>query len=277
MVRSGVSGAAAGLGVAHDALSGFADNLDWSTVLQLAPADYLSRFVTAGTYGVDRTLEQARSVWETLPEQLRAMGPEDVSKRLWGTESLADRFDWSHIVPHSQGGSNDAANGIFEMASLNRSRGAELMRPEEYAAAVQVLSDTAFEAALIETASQVLSGAGVGVAVSCVLACLEHGLEYQRGVISREEMYQRIGRTMAKSAAVGAAVAGVLAVVALAFPAVIPLAAPLVGPLALLGFCAVGGKVVRLGKGWYEVYQGAFGREVPGLRLGFQGNGQAGF
>ena len=270
MARSGVAGAAAGLGVAHGTLSDFADNLDWSTVLQLAPADYLSRFVTAGTYGVDRTLEQARSVWETLPEQLRAMGPEEVSKHLWGAESLADRFDWSHIVPRSQGGSNDAANGIFEIAGINRSRGAELMRPEEYNAAVQVLSDTAFEAALVETASQVLSGAGVGAAVSCVLACLEHGLEYQRGAIGREEMYQRIGRTMAKSAAVGAAVAGVLAVVALAFPAVIPLAAPLVGPLAILGFCVVGDKVVRLGKGWYEVYQGAFGRDVPGLRLEFQ-------
>ena len=108
----------------------------------------------------------------------------------------------------------------------------------------------------------------MGAAVSCVLACLEHGLEYQRGAIGRDEMYQRIGRTMAKSAAVGAAVAGVLAVVALAFPAVIPLAAPLVGPLAILGFCAVGGKVVRLGKGWYEVYQGAFGREVPGVAVG---------
>ena len=275
MVRSGVYGAAAGLGVAHGALTDFADNLDWSTVLQIAPADYLNRFVTAGTYGVDRTLDQARLVWETLPEQLRAMGSEEVSKRLWGAESLAERFDWSHIVPHSQGGSNEAANGIFEIASVNRSRGAELMRPQEYDAAVQVLSDTAFEAALVETASQVLSGAGVGAAVSCVLSCLEYGLEYQRGEISRAEMYQRIGRAMAKSASIGAAVAGVLAVAALAFPAVIPLAAPLVGPLAILGFCAVGGKVVRLGKGWYEVYQDTFGREVPGLRLGFQGNSQA--
>ena len=272
MVRSGVAGAAAGLGVAHGALTDFADNLDWSTVLETAPADYLNRFVTAGTYGVDRTLEQARSVWETLPEQLRAMGPEEVSRHLWGAESPADRFDWSHIVPHSDGGSNGAANGIFEIASLNRSRGGELMKPQEYEAAVTVLSDTAFEAALVETASQVLSGAVVGAAVGCVLSCLEHGLEYQRGEISRDEMYRRIGRAVAKSATVGASVAGVLAVVALAFPGIIPLAAPLVGPLAILGFCAVGGKVVRLGKGWYEVYRDAFGREVPGLRLEFQGN-----
>lgn len=264
MVRSGASGAAAGLGVAHKALDDFARNLDWSTIV---PTEYVEKFVTAGTRGVDRTLDEARLVWETIPEQLRALGPEEVATHLWGAESAADRFDWSHIVPHSAGGSNEAANGIFELAHLNRSRGADLMHPHEYEAAVQVLSETAFEAALAETASQVLSGAGVGAAVSCVLSCLEYGLEYQRGEITREEMYQRIGRSVAKSAAIGAAVAGIMAIVALAFPAVIPLAAPLVGPLAILGLCAVGGKVIRLGKGWFEVYQGAFGREVPGLRL----------
>ena len=49
----------------------------------------------------------------------------------------------------------------------------------------------------------------------------------------------------------------------MAFPALIPLAAPLMLPLAILGFCAVGGKVVRLGKGWYELYQGV--RQLPGV------------
>ena len=158
MVRSGASGAAAGFGVAHAALADFAKNLDWDTVREIAPKEYLDKFVTAGTRGVDRTLDEARSVWETIPEQSRAMGPEEVSKHLWGAESQADRFDWSHIVPHSQGGSNEAANGIFELASLNWSRGGKLMEQHEYDAAVQVLKDTAFEPALAKTASQVLSG-----------------------------------------------------------------------------------------------------------------------
>ena len=262
--RSGASGAAAGFGVAHETLTAFQKNLDWNSIV---PTEYVSRFVTAGTRGIDRSLEDAHLVWETIPEHLRALGPEEVAKRLWGAESVADRFDWSHIVPHSQGGGTEATNGIFELASINRSRGAKLMEPQEYDAAVQVLSDTAFKAALVETASQVLSGAAVGAAVSCVLACLEHGLEYQRGEITREEMYQYIGRAVAKSAGIGAAVAGVMAVVSLAFPALIPLTAPLVGPVAILAFCAVGGRVVGLGKGWYEVYQDAFGQKVPGLRL----------
>ena len=248
LVRSGASGVAAGFGVANEALSGFARNLDWSTV---DPTEYLY----AGTRSVSRGLEEARLVWESIPEQLRALGPEEVAKRL-------DGFDWSHIVPYSKGGGNEAANGIFELAGLNRSRGPEQMTGAEIEAAAKVLSETAFAAALEEVASQVLTGAVVGAAVSCVVSCLEVGLECQRREITRDQMYRRIGHAVAKSASVGAAVSGVVAIVALTFPTLIPLAAPLMLPLAVLGFYAVGGKVVRLGKGWYELCQ-----DVSGGRL----------
>ena len=135
----------------------------------------------------------------------------------------------------------------------------------EVQAAQQVLSDQAFQAALVETASQAFTGAVAGAAVGCVLACLEHGLEYQRGNITRDEMFKRMGWAVAKSAGVGAAVSGIMAIVALAFPALIPLAAPLMIPLAVLGFCAVGGKVVRLGKGWHELLRGVDARQLPGV------------
>ena len=128
-VRSGASGMAsgfaAGFGVAYEALAGFSEQLDWSTIDP-------SRYLYAGTRGVSRGMEEARLVWESIPEQLRALGPEQVSKHL-------DGFDWSHIVPHSQGGGNEASNGIFELASLNRSRGAEQMTGIEVQAAQQVL------------------------------------------------------------------------------------------------------------------------------------------
>ena len=247
--RSGASGVAAGFTVAHEALTGYAQNLDWSSVV---PTEYVSKFVTAGTRGIDRGLEEARLVWQTIPEQLRALGPEELAERL-------DGFDWSHKVPHSKGGSNEASNGIFELASVNRARGAQEMTAAELQAAQDVLSQTAFHAALEEVASKMLSGAMVGAAISCVVSCLELGLQYQRGEISKDEMYRSLGRAVAQSAGVGAAVSGLMAVVTLAFPALIPLAAPVMAPLAVLGFCAVGGKVLRLGKGWYEVY-----RDVPG-------------
>ncbi|MXW50083.1 MAG: hypothetical protein F4Z84_07490 [Gammaproteobacteria bacterium] len=244
LVRSGASGAAAGFAVAHEALAGYAQSLEWSMI----PAGYVAKFVTAGTRGIPRSLEEARLVWETIPEPLRALGPEEVAKRLNG-------FDWSHRIPYSKGGSNDASNGIFELAGLNRSRGAQDMTAAQLQAAQDVLAETAFTAVLEEAASQLLSGGMVAAAVSCVVSSLELGLQYQRGEITKDEMYQGLGRAVAKSAGVGAAISGLMVVVALAFPALIPLAAPVMAPLAVLGFCAVGGKVVRLGKGWYEVYQ----------------------
>ena len=243
LVGSGVASVAAGLGVAHGALTGYAESLDWSAI---DPTKYLY----AGTRGISRGMEEARLVWESVPEQLRALGPEEVAKRL-------DGYDWSHIDPYSKGGGNEAANGIFEHASLNRSRGAERMAETEITAAQVALAEQGFQAAVFEVASQVFTGGVVAAVVSCVIASLEFGLEYQRGEITREEMFQCMAREVVKSAAVGATVAGVMAAVALAYPAVIPLASPLLVPLAVLGFCVVGGKVVSLGKGWYELYQSA--------------------
>ena len=249
LVRSGASGIAAGISVASERLTGFAENLDWSTI---DPTPYLY----AGTRGVPRSLEEARLVWESIPEQLRALGPEEVGKRL-------DGFDWSHIVPHNKGGGNEAANGIFEFAGLNRSRGAEEMTGAEIEAAAGVLSETAFVAMLTEVASHVLVGGAVGAAVACVVKGLEYGLAYQRGEITQEEMYRRWVHAVAASAVAGAAISGVIVVVALAFPALIPLAAPLMMPLAVLGFCAVGGKVVGLGQGWYQLYREGSGAQNP--------------
>ena len=216
----------------------------------------MTKFVTAGTRGIDRSLEEARLVWETIPEQLRALGPEEVAKRL-------DGFDWSHIVPHSKGGGNEASNSIFELASVNRTRGATEMTAAQLQAAQEALSQTAFKAVLEEAASQVFAGAMAGAAISCVVSCLELGLEHQRGEITKDEMYHQLGLAVTKSAGVGAAVSGLMAIVALAFPAVIPLAAPVMAPLAVLGFCAVGGKVVRLSKGWYELYRDVTARRLP--------------
>ena len=209
---TGFSAAVAEFAVASEFLARFAENLDWSTIDP-------SKFVYAGTRGAGRTLEEARLVWESIPERLRALGPEEVERQLEG-------FDWSHIVPISKGGGNEAANGIFELAELNRIRGAEPMTAAELDAASKVLLEKAFESTLQEAAVNVLAGAGAGVAVSCVISCLEFGLDYQRGEITQEELYRNIRREVAKSAVVGGSVAGILTTVALTFPALIPVAAP---------------------------------------------------
>ena len=227
----------AGFFVAGESLTKLAENLDLSAI-------DLSKFKYAGARGEGRTLEEARLVWESIPEQLRALGPEEVRKQL-------DGFDWSHIVPFSKGGGNEAANGVFELAKLNRNRGSDQMTATELETARNVLVDKAFESALQETAATALVGAGVGAAVSCVISCLEFGLTYQRGEITENQLHRNIARAVAKSAVLGGSVAGVLTAVAFAFPALVPVASPLVMPLVFFGLCAVGYKVVRLGKGWY--------------------------
>ena len=238
-VRFAASGATAGFLIAYKALTGFSENLDWNSIDP-------TFFLNAGTRGVNRGMEQARLVWESVPVQLRALGPEDMAKWL-------DGFDWSHIIPVSAGGSNEASNGMFELASLNRSRGASTMTASEIQAAKQVLADQAFKATLFEAASQAVTAAAASAAVECVLASLEYGLQYYQKEIDRAEMYRGIGLAVGRTATVGGAISGLMTIMALAFPPLIPLVTPLMIPVAVLGLCAVGGRAVRIGKGWYPI------------------------
>jgi len=74
-IRSDAAGIAAGSIVTAKTLTNFTGNLNWGAV---DPTPYLY----AGTRGVNRGLEEARLVWESLPEHLRALGPETVKARL---------------------------------------------------------------------------------------------------------------------------------------------------------------------------------------------------
>ncbi len=240
-IRTTASGLAAGAIETAKSLPDYARNLDWNT---LDPTPYLH----AGTRGIGRGTEEARLVWESIPEHLRALGPDAVKARL-------DGFHWSHIIPHSQGGGSEAANGVFEQASLNWSRGAVPMTPDEITAAESVLSAQAFQATLEEAASRVVTGAACGAAISLVLAILEYSLAYQRGAIAQREMYRRIGRDVARSTAVAATIPAIVTPLVLKFPILIPIAMPLLVLLAAAGLCVVGGKIYRLGKGWHELRQ----------------------
>ena len=234
---------AAGLCVAGDSLTRFANSLDWNTI---DPTPYLS----AGARGVNRGLDEARLVWESIPAQLRLLRQDEVEERLSG-------FDWSHMVLHSAEGGNEAGNGIFGIAALDRGRGAERLTAAEIAEAASVLQDTAFVAALEDVASKLVFGAALGAAVSGVVRGLEFGLEYHRGEITREEMIRMLIREAVKSAAISAAIAGVMHAVALAFPALIPVAAPMLWLLAALGLCVVGCRMAHLAKEWHALHRGS--------------------
>ena len=225
---------------AHGHLSRFSLNLDWANV---DPTKYMY----AGTRGTSRGLVEAQRVWETIPEQIRAKGPEATAKYLEGK-------DWSHIQPYSEGGSHSASNGLFEAASLNRARGSDRMTPGELEAAQRVLKSNAFHATLLETARCAMEGALTAAAIAAVMAVLEYGLQYQRREISEDELYRAIGKSILAAGISGAAVSGLLAAMAMAFPATVPVISTLLIPLMVIGFSVLGLRLARLGRGWYEVY-----------------------
>ena len=225
---------------AHGHLSRFSLNLDWANV---DPTKYLY----AGTRGTSRGLVEAQRVWETIPEQIRAAGPEATAKYLEGK-------DWSHIQAYSEGGSHSASNGLFENASLTRARGSDRMTPTELEAAQRVLTSNAFHATLLEAAKCAMEGALTAAAIAGVMAVLEYGLQYQRREITEDELYRAIGKSIMAAGISGAAVSGLLAAMAMAFPATVPVISSLLIPLMVIGFSVLGLRLVRLGKGWYEVY-----------------------
>ena len=225
---------------AYGHLSRFELNLDWTSV---NPTKYLY----AGTRGESRGLVEAQRAWETIPEQIRAAGPEATAKYLEGK-------DWSHIQAYSEGGSHSASNGLFEDASLNRARGSERMTPGELEAAERVLQQNAFHATLLETARCAMEGALTAAAIAGVMAVLEYGLQYQRGEIEEDELYRAIGKTVLAAGISGAAISGLVVAMAMVFPATIPVVATLAVPLMIIGFSVLGVRLARVGKGWYEVY-----------------------
>ncbi len=225
---------------AHGHLSRFSLNLDWANA---DPTKYLY----AGTRGSSRGLVEAQRVWETIPEPIRAAGPEATAKHLEGK-------DWSHIHAYSEGGSHRASNGLFEDASLNRARGSDRMTPKELEAAQRVLNSNAFHATLLESAKCAMEGALTAAAIAAVMAVLEYGLQYQRREISERELYRAIGKSILAAGISGAAVSGLLAAMAMAFPATVPVISSLLIPLMVIGFSVLGLRLAKLGKGWYEVY-----------------------
>ncbi len=225
---------------AYGHLSRFSLNLDWANV-------DTTKYLYAGTRGTSRGLVEAQRVWETIPEQIRAAGPESTAKYLEGK-------DWSHIQAHSEGGNHSASNGLFENASLNRARGSDRMTPNELEAAQRVLKSNAFHATLLETAKCAMEGALTAAAIAAVMAVLEYGLQYQRREITEDELYRAIGKSILAAGISGAAVSGLLAALAMAFPATVPVMSFLLVPLMVIGFSVLGLRLARLGKGWYEVY-----------------------
>ncbi|MBD2548696.1 hypothetical protein H6G65_03700 [Microcystis elabens FACHB-917] len=94
------------------------------------PADVIDQLRSDGTRDGRRSLEEAREVYETNV-------PAEAKGSIEGVRAITNdpEIDWMHIEPHAQGGSNEAANGVYGPGSLNSAIGAHPMTPSEVAEA----------------------------------------------------------------------------------------------------------------------------------------------
>ena len=235
--RNAAAGASFGSYTWYKALQ-ILNNLEFS---KIDPSKYLS----AGTRGQSRTLLEARKVWESVPRSVRAAGPK-------ATANFLRNKDWSHVVPHSRGGSDLAKNGVWEHQSLNRSRGDSRMTPREVAAARHALRSGAMRSAIVQAAKSAAVGSAITMAVTAVISILDHGLRFQSGEITEREMYRLIGYEIAIAGITSAVIIGITMLAALTLPpiaAILSVAAPILLTVAVL---ALGITLFNLGKGWYE-------------------------
>ncbi|MFM6395243.1 MAG: hypothetical protein ACKPFF_00995, partial [Planktothrix sp.] len=79
------------------------------------PKQLQLKFARAGIRSGMRNVQEAAKVFESIPAQIRAQGPEAI-------RNFCQDKDWSHIRAHINGGGSEANNGIFEYFWVNRDR-----------------------------------------------------------------------------------------------------------------------------------------------------------
>lgn len=223
-------------------LNSFSRNLNFRNV----PAILKLKYQLAGNEY--KSLTQAQAVWKSIPAQVRAGGPEALWKFHQGKE-------WSHIIPRSQGGSSTADNAIWWGSRKNRSLGPNPMSLADIADAKAVIRSDAIRAAVTQTASGMVKGALVAVVVGGTMACLECGLEYAEGKITRREMVQKIVRTGVTEGGGAFVTTGIVVGISMLFPFLIPILTPALIVLQAVSLALMGAKGVRLAKGWWAVVE----------------------
>ena len=226
--------------VASYFLNAFARNL---TFINL-PAEQIEKYQRAGSE--ERNLLQAKEVWETIPAQIRAGGPEALWKFHQGKS-------WSHIIPKSKGGPSMADNGIWWSYAKNHLLGPEPMSLADIADARAVIRSNAMRAAVTQTASGMVRGATVAAVVGGTLACLEYGLDHVEGKLSRRELVQKVLQTGVIAGGGAFVTTGIIVGISLVFPFLIPILAPVLFVLQAASLAIMGAKGVKLAKGWWPV------------------------
>ena len=192
------------------------------------PTNLQSKFARAGVRDGMRDVQEAAKVFESIPAQIRAQGPEAI-------RNFCQDKDWSHIKAHVNGGGSEAANGIFEHFWVNRARGGADMTAAELAVAKQVLADAAFKAAVAEIVGAAIKGAIAAAVIELVFSILENSLLCVEGKITRSELVEKVATATAQAGIAGGAITGILLTLSMIFPQIAAVLGAAAMPLAVAG------------------------------------------
>lgn len=191
------------------------------------------KFARAGVRDGMRNVQEAAKVFESIPAQIRAQGPEAI-------RNFCQDKDWSHIKAHVNGGGSEANNGIFEYFWVNRARSGVDMTAEELAIAKKVLADAAFKTAVTEIVSVTLKGAIVAAGIELVFSILENSLFYVEGKITQSDLIQNVVTATATAGITGGVMTGILLTICMIFPPIATLLGAGAIPLAVAGIGFMG-------------------------------------
>ena len=223
----------------------FLDTFGRNLAFENLPAPLTLKYLYAGAEW--KTWPQARALYETIPAQVRAGGPD----ALW-------RFhkgrDWSHIVPRTVGGPTTAKNGIWWTAGKNRSLGPNPMSAADIADARYLLRNAAIGATIVKTVGAMAKGGVAGVIIVGLLYSLEIGLRYAEGKITWQEMTEQILNITLIAGGASFVITGLIVGLSLVFPFLIPVITPVLFVLQIAALIFLGGFILPgLAKGWWDV------------------------
>ena len=228
------------LWVAGQTVNSFAYHLKFMNL----PQHMRGYFQRAG--GDWKNLLQAKAVWETIPPQIRAGGPQETAR------FLSDK-DWSHIIPRSQGGASTADNGIFELRLLNRIRGGRPVTPNEIAAARAVIRHDLIGSVVRQTTATMMTGAMAGILIGGLIICLECGLLYAEGAITWEQMVEKVIKATLFAGALSFVIVGLIVGLGLLFPALLLALVPVLFVLQIVSLVFLAQHAITLAKGYWDV------------------------
>lgn len=191
------------------------------------------KFARAGVRDGMRNVQEAAKVFESIPAQISAQGPEAI-------RNFCQDKDWSHIKAHVNGGGSEANNGIFEYFKVNRARGGVDMNPQELAAAKKVLAGAALKTAVAEIVGATLKGAMVAAVIELVFSILENSLLYVEGKITQSELVEKVATATATAGITGGVMTGILLTICMIFPPIATLLGAAALPLAVAGIGFMG-------------------------------------